>query len=409
MKDLSSLSPIRFTPTDSVARGASHITTPTAPPLSTPKEIYERVHQEISKRYQSFDQNKELGFAGKDGVTGDIDFITKKDLIGILQHLRDDKNALQESKKDSARTQLFDKLYLMSGHKEAGDAKWNLRLHNYNVRGSGLGGEDKPHIHRWTLSSQILAGGYSNVNYEERSLSQPHDAKDVFNKYLLGAASAQPAAGGRGLEFVSRVVLAPIKNEIYAKGDLKHFPMVLAHSVETAPAFMGTTLTLAHTGAAVTDSSITYRNQDVSELPSQRYASVEALQKSLDLRIVQLQVLDLQENLSDFLNAKQHRNEPLTHHETRHLRDANEFNYVETSLLPAMAIYNMEKINGIEHREFSSDTAKFLDNQLSQINYRVLNTLIESNQADLMDQQFSLVLEPGTFAHAMEKRQAKLL
>lgn len=40
-----------------------------------------------------------MGFAGKAGVTGDIDFITKKDLIGILRHLKEDESALQECKK----------------------------------------------------------------------------------------------------------------------------------------------------------------------------------------------------------------------------------------------------------------------------------------------------------------------
>ena len=122
---------------------------------------------------------------------------------------------------------------------------------------------------------------------------------------------------------------------------------------------------------------------------------------------MQLQVLDLQDNLSDFLNAKQHRNEPLTYSETQHLRDAKEFNYLETSLLPALAIYNMEKINGIEHREFSPDTAKFIDSQLSQINHRVLNTMIEGNQTDLIDKRLSVVLEPGVFAQAMEERLGK--
>lgn len=123
MKDFNSISPIRFTPTDSISRAASQVTCaaiPTPPPSSTAKEIYERVHQEISKRYQSFDQNKELGFNGKPGVTGNIDFISKKDLIGILQHLKENKSAQQESQKNSAQSRILDKIYLMSGNKEAG-------------------------------------------------------------------------------------------------------------------------------------------------------------------------------------------------------------------------------------------------------------------------------------------------
>mgnify|MGYP003603140252 CR=1 FL=1 len=412
MKDFNSISPIRFTPTDSISRAASQVTCaaiPTPPPSSTAKEIYERVHQEISKRYQSFDQNKELGFNGKPGVTGNIDFISKKDLIGILQHLKENKSAQQESQKNSAQSRILDKIYLMSGNKEAGGTHWNLRLHNYSVRGNGLGGEESPHYHRWTLGSAILAGGYNNINYSEHSTSQPHDSKNRYNKYLLGATGAQVSQSGRDTQLISQAVMTPTKTEIYAKGDLKHFPTQLAHSVDTAPDFMGTTLTLAHTGASVSDTSYAYEKDELAQLPSVRYDTPEAFVKAIDLRIVQLQVLDLQDNLSDLLNAKHHRNEPLTHGETQHLRDSKEFNHVETSLLPALAIYNMEKTNGIEHREFSPDTAQFLDSQLSQINHRVLNTMIEGNQTDLMDKRLSVVLEPGGFAQAMEERQGKHL
>jgi len=33
---------------------------------------------------------------------------------------------------------------------------WKLRLHTYSIRGQGLGGEDSPHYHRWTLASKIF-------------------------------------------------------------------------------------------------------------------------------------------------------------------------------------------------------------------------------------------------------------
>lgn len=137
--------------------------------------------------------------------------------------------------------------------------------------------------------------------------------------------------------------MVPFKNEIYAKGDINHFPIALPHSVDTAPAYMGTTLTLAHTGVPTTDTSIAYYKEAFTSLPSLHFESVEAFKASIDLRIAQLQVLDLQDNLSTFLNARQQNNQPLTPDETRHLRDTHEYNYVETSLLPALAIYNMEK------------------------------------------------------------------
>ena len=314
MKDISPISSAGLAATYSTPRETSKIATaaiPAAPPLNTPKEIYERVHQELSHRYQSFDQGKELGYAGKAGVTGNIDFITNKDLIGILQHLKSDEKALQESKKDSAKTKLFDKIYLMSGKKETESGKWNLRLHNYNVRGTGLGGEDSPHFHRWTLASKILTGGYNNVNYEERSVLQAHDPKDKYNKYLLGASSAQTTQGSRNAQFVSEVVMTPIKNEIYAKGDIKNFPQNQPHSVDTAPGFMSTTLTLAHTASAVTDISYAYQKDNLEELPSLRFESVEAFKNSRDLRIAKLQVLGLQDKLNNLLGSVRNQPKPI--------------------------------------------------------------------------------------------------
>lgn len=411
MKEISLAHRPLFAPAAPVARDAPKANAaaiPSPPSIGTPKEIYERVKQEVSHRYQSFDKTKEVGVFGKAGVTGNMDFITKKDLIGILQHLKADKVVQKESQKNSAQSRILDKIYLMSGSdKKDGGGSWNLRLHNYSVRGNGLGGEDSPHFHRWTLGSAILAGGYRNINYAEQSVSQPHDAKDVYNKYALGSTHSQSGQAARGAEFVSQVVMTPTKSEIYAKGDLKHFPVALAHSVDTAPAFMGTTLTLAHTGASVTDTSYAYEKDEVGELPSVRYESAQAFEDAIDLRIVQLQVLELQENLGAFLDAKQHRGEALSNGETKHLEDAKEFNYLETSLLPALAIYNLERINGIESQEFSSDTAKYLDGQLSQVNYRVLNTMLEGNQTDLIDKRLSVVLEPGDFAQGLQERQMK--
>jgi hypothetical protein len=48
---------------------------------------------------------------------------------------------------------------------------WKLRLHSYTIQGSGLGGEDSPHYHRWTLASKVFAGGYLNKEYLEGTVS----------------------------------------------------------------------------------------------------------------------------------------------------------------------------------------------------------------------------------------------
>jgi hypothetical protein len=95
---------------------------------------------------------------------------------------------------------------------------------------------------------------------------------------------------------------------------------------------------------------------------------------------------------------------PLTTGEQKHLTDYKEPNYVETSLLPALAIYQMESLNEIEHNEFSIDTAKFIDSELSEIDSQSLDTLISSNQNDLFDKQLTIEIDNFELAKQLENR-----
>jgi hypothetical protein len=54
------------------------------------RDAYNRIKKEISDRYKNFDQKTELGHENKDGLTGDIDYITHEDLILVLEHIKQD-------------------------------------------------------------------------------------------------------------------------------------------------------------------------------------------------------------------------------------------------------------------------------------------------------------------------------
>lgn len=349
----------------------------------TPKEHYDHVLQNIQNLYQAFDPSIEQGAQNRPGITADIDFITKADLIGVLEHIRSDETLLKESCKQSAKAQFFDKLYLMSDP----DQGWNLRLHRFNLQGNGLGGEDSPHYHRWTLASRVLAGGYLNVNYQEKTVDQAHLPEEEYSKYRLAASKQQTGGSVREAHYLGQAVMQPTSKTLYGKGDLNHFPIETPHSVQTQSDYMGTTLTLAHTSKAAKEHSISFKTEaGLTSLPEERLADkndIIGFKKTLDYQIAHLQILELSDQLNLHLNEKQLRGEALLPGEEKHLRDYKEFNYIETSLLPALAIFKLESDNGVEHQEFSASTANLLNQHLQKIDASPLSELTEDNQGDL--------------------------
>jgi hypothetical protein len=85
-----------------------------------------------------------------------------------------------------------------------------------------------------------------------------------------------------------------IKQTIYAKGDVRHFPVKIAHSVQTWPKFFGTTQTLAHTGKDVTESSYSFtKEKGLTEIPESRFKNTDLLIKGIDSQIIRLKLLQL--------------------------------------------------------------------------------------------------------------------
>ncbi|WP_448106930.1 hypothetical protein [Pseudomonas azerbaijanoccidentalis] len=365
------------------------------------EKTYQSTLTMISERYKDFCPNTERGFQQLPGVTADIEPISKQDLISILEHIKTDNNLLESCKKNSAKAPFFNKFYLMSNP----DQGWNLRLHSFNVRGSGLGEEDSPHYHRWTLASKVLAGGYININYQEGTKTDSTSQRDTFSKYELSSSKAQTSTEARKAKYISEAEMKPTEKTLYAQGDLNHFPIAKPHSVETHAAVMGTTLTLAHTSKAASESSISFKkSNNIEALPEIKIESNESFKIMLQDQITHLQVLVLSDNLNTSLAAKFEQGVPLTAGEGKHLADYKEPNYVETSLLPALAIYQMESLNEIEHNEFSADTAKLIDAELSEIDHHALDTLISRNQNDLFDRQLTIEIDDTELARQLSER-----
>jgi hypothetical protein len=353
------------------------------------QQAYDRIYNQISARYAHFDQGKETGFQGGLGLTSDISDITKKDIVGAMMHIRDDDKLLEQCFRDSTASPLFDKIYLMKNPEQA----WNLRIHHYNARGSGLGGEDSPHYHRWTLATASLTGGYVNVNYAESEVKEDSNQEHIYNKYLLGSTASQTSTKNREVVFLGKKIMEPVHSEIYSEGRMNHFPIEEPHSVKTFPNYFGSTLTFAHTGAPVNDTSYAFEKSDLEAIPQLRYTDVNEFRANLDKEITFLQVLDLKDDFKNFLAKKNESGVELTNHEMGHQHDSCESNYVETSLLSTLAIYDMEKINGVEHREFAPDTVKFLDGKLAHINMDALRDIIAFNQEDLLSRRFTVSVD----------------
>lgn len=378
--------------------------------VSEPRsQINERTYNDvfalISERYSHFQPDNEIGFQQRPGVTADIEPISKRDLISVLEHIKSSDSLADSCRRKSAKAPFFNKFYLMSNP----DQGWNLRLHSFNVRGSGLGGEDSPHYHRWTLGSKVIAGGYMNVNYHESPITERTMEENTYSKFELGASDDQAGQQARQVKYLGQAEVRPTEKNLYARDDLNHFPISKPHSVETHPSTMGTTLTLAHTSRAASNTSIAFEKAVAAEgIPQIKIDSNEVFASMLQDQITHLGVLVASDDLYALLQSKHQQGVPLTVGEEKHLADYSEPNYVETSLLPALAIFQMESLNGVEHGEFSIDTAAFIESQLSEMDQASLRKLIFSNQSDLYDKQLSVEIDDVELARQLADRNTKV-
>jgi hypothetical protein len=363
------------------------------------KRVYESVKVKLVEMYRGFDPRTETGIDQQKGLTGNLQFISSKDLTSILRHIANDNGLLQQAMKKSAITIMFDKIYLMSG--EEGE-KWNLRLHFYPVDGRfGNDAPEQPHFHRWTLASKMLWGGYLNTNYDVK----PADGKDdenTLHEYRLQSSSAHRDKTMRPTEYVGPVQVVPVEKQIYGKDDIRHFPIETAHSVTTYPHFMGTTLTLALSGQEVKDLSRTFqKTPELKTLPAYRYENPADFKQALFHRVALLQLVEVGNAFIEHLEGK----ESLTEGEQKHLADGKEFNYMETSFLPALAVFALTGDEG--NTEFSPETKAFLHRKLQEIDPELLKYFTVDNQSNLGKGKLSIFPETEELAEALEGRNTE--
>jgi hypothetical protein len=120
----------------------------------------------------------------------------------------------------------------------------------FNVKSSGLGGEDSSCYHLWTLASKVLTGGYRDRNDKESSSYDEADRLHVYDRYQLELTKEQGFANNRLAKPPGIAAMLPCKAQIYDRDGLNHFPIEEPHSVQTIPSHLGSTVTLAHTSAA---------------------------------------------------------------------------------------------------------------------------------------------------------------
>ncbi|WP_173934837.1 hypothetical protein [Chelativorans sp. Marseille-P2723] len=340
------------------------------------QKTYERIYSAITERYKSFNQEKEIGYGEKPGITADIEDISLDEICAVLRHIARNPDKAEFAAKKSAISPLFDKLYLMQ-NKEQG---WALRLHKFAPGGKSQGDEELPHYHRWTLASKILSGGYNNKNYTEIPADQA-SAEEKYYKYSL-----KPSADGTERQFTRQepfeVGMQVSRQTLFKKGDIRHFPIEWPHSVSDLSHHTGTTLTLAHTAKGAKDSSLAYEKDPSLQTKSlDKPATLQEFAASILDKIALLRVISLADKLHHYLQEKAE----LTPGEQRHIEDYSAPNYLETSLLPALALLDLEETSS----EFGRETQVFIREELKSVGQRNLQSLIEENQRNIANGAFS--------------------
>lgn len=358
------------------------------------EKTYNKTLNNIKERYASFNSEAETGYNAEPGLVGNIRDISKEDIIAIMMHIRDNNTLLEECCKNSAKSPFFDKFYLMKDPEQG----WNLRLHNFNARGSGLGGDDSPHYHRWTLASKPIHGGYINIKYDELEITASTKQEHIYNKYKMGGTDVQQSGSNkREVACLGQKAMVPKEYTPYLKDSVNHFSIEQAHSVKTFSEHFGSTVTLAHTSSSKKAESFAFEKNELQDIPQVRYTSSEEFKIRLEREIAFLQVMQLKDDLLSYLHNKFDKNpKELTPAENIHRIDSSEPNYIETSLLSAIAIYCIQKENGIESCEFSEDTTRFIDAKLAFIKKEYLDKVIEFNQEDQWAKRFKIDFDLNT-------------
>jgi hypothetical protein len=245
--------------------------------------------------------------------------ITNDEVILLLQHLKNDEHARETSRRLARRSDLFDKLILIIG---TGDNYWVLRLHTYQIRRGGglvsnLGNElqddeANTHFHRWQLGSRFVTGGFNNVtwnvnnptthnpvnainNHIEMTTDKSETGVSIQRTYTI-PATKNTTGKNREATHIGNAIVTQRRSEFYMRGDVVSYPIVDAHSVSASLSpFVGTTMTLAHTGKSQSPDSYFFKpisSEDLASVPQIPYKEDEFL-LAIDIAMTRLQLVNL--------------------------------------------------------------------------------------------------------------------
>jgi hypothetical protein len=348
------------------------------------ENISKKIHRRIKERYTAFVPNLEIGFLETKGITGNIIDIKKQEVSDILEEIYNNPELLNKASQKSARSEIVCKIYLLED-KEQG---WNLRLHTFPLGGVSSNKEEKPHYHRWTLASKILSGGYINTNYEVIPLDMANEQQKYY-QYHLDKSENQIGQETRQAKNIGYYGLKKINDSLYKQGQTYHFPVDTPHSTMDCSEYTGTTLTVAHTAKPKRDYSSGFnQSSELTTVKEERFSDIQTFKNYLKKQIVFLKILDFSDALNNFLKEK----DTLTQKEILHINDYNNYNYNETSLLPALGI--LEK-TGFNSEEFSKETIHFIQNYCVKKNLYNddIKELIVENQNDIYANKLTTVVK----------------
>ena len=353
-------------------------------------------HSEITSSIQ--ERYDGLYAVKKDSISlsEDIKGITKRDVISLLESVRDIPSLKEQSRSLSRRSDLFDKLILTKGPGGQEGTNWVLRLHLFPVQHKGehvlsnLGqkvedGDANIHFHRWDLSSRFLQGGFVNRQYAVASSGQE---KDKLSEFGLVATRDNTSHNTRAAEYKGYKYVTQTASELYRKGDLIHYPIETAHSVDVSGApFLGITMTLAHTGEDLKDTSSFFKKRLTDTVAQIEYSDEEhtiAINKAITL----LKLIELTDELSKLGPGFERYSHP---------------NSLESEVIPTIAMKILQEEQGGAFSEGRMDdvakkTSEVIDSwiQSGSIDKNSLASLIKSSQNNLFNKDFVVSIDELT-------------
>lgn len=337
-------------------------------------------YHEIKKKIA--DTNSKVYLQAKNSKTlaNNIAQLSLEDVIIILSAIDNNPDLKKMSLQRSVKNRVLDKLVLMTAD---GKNPWVLRLHTYPVTNEDddkiQDDEEHVHYHRWDLTSKFLSGGFINNQYD---VAKEKYSDNAIHAFEFAIPATKPGDGqSRETTCLGEKYLYLKKSELYKKGDHVHYPIEIPHSVDSlsAAALTGVTITFAHTGESIQNSSIFFEKTLMNDVPNAHYSEQEH-EKAIKLAITRLQLIKLCDELAQKGFAR-----------------FSHLNSLETELLPTIKMIQLEGDNFKEkNNEYDYHLMKFIiNNHVKVMNPTYLEILIINSQKGLM--------KVGTFVKSIEE------